>query len=121
MKEAQCLRDSAFSFCKARSKGQHIYEAGSIDTLVRIVDTNGGFTIIPEMHLAFLSEAQRKNVRKIEGDYLSQRRISLYIREDCIKERMLNTIVDCMKEFMQSQMMNEGIQKLSNDILEGYG
>ena len=34
---------------------------------------------------------------------------------------MLNTIVDCMKEFMQSQMMNEGIQKLSNDILEGYG
>ena len=57
MKEAQCLRDSAFSFCKARSKGQHIYEAGSIDTLVRIVDNNGGFTIIPELHLAFLSEA----------------------------------------------------------------
>ena len=45
--------------------------------------------------------------------------IPLYIREDCIKERMLNTIVDCMKEFMQSQMINEGIQKLSNDILEG--
>ena len=111
MKEAQCLRDSAFSFCKARSKGQHIYEAGSIDTLVRIVDNNGGFTIIPEMHLAFLSEAQRKNVRKIEGDYLSKRRISLYIREDCIKERMLNTIVDCMKEFMPSHMMNEGVRK----------
>lgn len=111
MKEAQCLRDSAFSFCKAKSKGQHIYEAGSIDTLIRIVDNNGGFTIIPEMHLAFLSEAQRKNVRKIDGDHLSQRRISLYIREDCIKERMLNTIVDCMKEFMPSQMMNEGVWK----------
>ena len=36
---------------------------------------------------------------------------SLYIREDCIKERMLNTIVDCMKEFMPSQMMNEGVRK----------
>ena len=36
---------------------------------------------------------------------------SLYIREDCIKERMLNTIVDSMKEFMPSQMMNEGIRK----------
>ena len=56
-------------------------------TLVRIVDNNGGFTIIPEMPLAFLSEGQRKNVRKIEGDYLSQIRISL------------------------SQMMNEGIWK----------
>ncbi|WP_440419810.1 hypothetical protein [Prevotella merdae] len=30
---------------------------------------------IPELHLAFLSEAKRKNVRKIEGNYLSQRRI----------------------------------------------
>ena len=130
MKEAQCLRDSAFSFCKARSKGHdallvvvretdfsfckarskghHIYESGSIETLIRIVDENGGFTIIPEMHLEFLNEAQRKNVRKIEGDYLSQRRISLYIREDYIKERMLNTIINSMKEFMPAQMMNEG-------------
>ena len=32
----------AFSFCKARTKGNHIYEAGSIDTLVHIVDENGG-------------------------------------------------------------------------------
>lgn len=53
MKEAQCLRNSAFSFCKARTKGHHIYEAGSIETLTRIVDENGGFTIIPEMHLPF--------------------------------------------------------------------
>lgn len=71
IKEAQCLRNSAFSFCKARSKGHHIYEAGSIETLIRIVDENGGFTIIPEMHLPFLSKEQRRNVRKIEGDYLS--------------------------------------------------
>lgn len=56
MKEAQCLRESAFSFCKARTKGRHVYEAGSIDTLIRIVDENGGFTIIPEMHLPFLSD-----------------------------------------------------------------
>ena len=50
MKEAQCLRESAFSFCKARTKGNRVYEAGSIETLIRIVDENGGFTIIPEMH-----------------------------------------------------------------------
>lgn len=111
MKEAQCLRNSAFSFCKARSKGQHIYEAGSIETLIRIVNENGGFTIIPEMHLDFLSEAQHKNVRKIEGTYLSQRRISLYIRKDFVKERMLNTIIDSMKEFMPAQMLSEGIRK----------
>ena len=111
MKDAQCLRDSAFSFCKARSIGHHIYEAGSIDTLIRIVDENGGFTIIPELHLPFLSEKQRDNVRRIEGDYLSQRRISLYIRHDYIRQRMLNTITDTLKKFMPKGMLGEGILK----------
>ena len=111
MKDAQCMRDSAFSFCKARAKGNHIYEAGSIDTLIRIVDENGGFTIIPEMHLSFLTDKQRENIRKIEGNYLSQRRVSLYIKEDYIRQRMLNTVVDTLKAFMPKGMMGEGILK----------
>ena len=111
MKDAQCMRDSAFSFCKARTKGNHIYEAGSIDTLIRIVDENGGFTIIPEMHLPFLTDKQRENIRKIEGNYLSQRRVSLYIKEDYIRQRMLDTIVDTLKAFMPMEMLGEGILK----------
>lgn len=111
MKDAQCLRDSAFSFCKTRSMGNYIYEAGSISTLVHIVDENGGFTIIPEMHLPFLNEQQRKNVRPIEGDYLSQRRVSLYIKKNYIRQRMLNTIIDTLKKFMPKGMLSEGIQK----------
>lgn len=111
MKEAQCLRDSAFSFCKMRSKGRHIYEAGSIETLIRIVDENGGYTIIPEMHLPFLTEQQRANVRKIEGDYLSLRRVSLYIKDDYVREMMLNTVVNVLKTFMPNGMLNEGIVK----------
>ena len=101
MKEAQCLRDSAFSFCKARTKGNRVYEAGSIETLIRIVDENGGFTIIPEMHLPFLTDRQRENVRRIEGDYLSQRRVSLYIREDYIRQwgKALNAVLSAMEIF----------------------
>ncbi|MBR4218695.1 MAG: LysR family transcriptional regulator [Bacteroidales bacterium] len=105
MKEAQCLRESAFSFCKERSKGQHTYEAGSIETLIRIVDENGGYTTIPEMHLPFLSPQQRENVRSIEGDYLSQRRISLYIKEDYIRQSMLNTVTETLKKFLPKEML----------------
>lgn len=111
MRDAQCLRESAFSFCKARTKGRRVYEAGSIDTLIRIVDENGGFTIIPEMHLPFLSDEQRENVRRIEGDYLSQRRVSLYIREDYIRQAMLNTITKTLLRFMPAGMMEDRIAK----------
>lgn len=109
MKEAQCLRDSAFSFCKARGKGHHVYEAGSIETLIRIVDENGGYTIIPEMHLPFLTEKQAGNVREIQGDYLSQRRISLYIKDDYIRQRMLNTVADTLKRFVPDERRHREI------------
>lgn len=111
MKESQCLRNSAFSFCKARSLGKRIYEAGSIETLIRIVDENGGFTIIPEMHLPMLTDKQRKNVRRIDGDYLSQRHISIYIREDFIREQMLHSIVSTLLTFIPSNMIEDRIVK----------
>ena len=111
MQEAQCLRESAFSFCKARGRGRRIYEAGSIETLIRIVDRNGGYTIIPEMHLPLLTAQQLANVRPIEGDYLSQRRIALYLRDDCIRERMLNTVTDTLLRFMPRTMMEERIAR----------
>lgn len=111
MKDAQCLRESAFSFCKARSKGKHIYEAGSVETLVRVVDINGGFTIIPELHIPFLADGQRQNIRSIEGDFLSQRRVSLYIREDYIRERMLNSITDVLLKILPLEMFEERIKK----------
>lgn len=111
MKESQCLRDSAFSFCKARGVGKRIYEAGSIGTLIRIVDENGGFTIIPEMHLPMLTEKQRQNVRRIEGDYLSQGRVSIYIRHDFIRERMLGSIVKALSAFVPKAMMEERLIK----------
>ncbi len=69
------------------------------------------FTIIPEMHLPFLSDKQRENVRPIEGDYLSQRRVSLYIKEDYIRQRMLNTVTDTLKKFIPERMINERVRK----------
>lgn len=106
MKEAQCIRESAFSFCKARKTGHRIYEAGNIETLVRVVDANGGFTIIPEMHLPLLSAHQRRNVRPLDGDSRSMRRVSLYIRHDYVRQKMLNSIVGVIKKVVPARMLD---------------
>ncbi len=111
MKESQCLRRSAFSFCKERARGHRVYEAGNIETLIRIVDENGGYTIIPEMHLGMLTEKQRANVRRIDGDHLSERRVSLYIKQDYIRQKMLATVVDTLTGFMPAAMFEPGLLK----------
>ncbi len=58
-----------------------------------------------------LSDSQRENVRRIEGDYLSQRRVSIYIREDFIRERILNSIVDALSVFVPKNMLEKRINK----------
>lgn len=105
MREVQCLRESAFSFCKARESGRRVYEAGNIETLVRVVDENGGFTIIPEMHLPMLSQHQRENVRPLTGDCLSMRRVSIYIRHDFVREKILNSIVSALIKVIPRKMI----------------
>lgn len=105
MKEVQCLRESAFSFCKARETGRRIYEAGNIETLVRVVDENGGFTIIPEMHLLMLSDRQRENVRPLTGECVSMRRVSIYIRHDYVRQKMLNSVVSALVNVIPHKML----------------
>jgi Transcriptional regulator len=59
LKEGHCASNDTQSFCHNMHVGNRIYEAGSIDTLIRIVDRNGGYTIIPELHLNFLTNRQK--------------------------------------------------------------
>ena len=111
LKEGHCLKDAAFSFCKSRNIGQHIYEAGSIDTLIKIVNRNGGYTIIPELHKNFLTPEQMKNVRPIEGVKETTRCVSMIIKNDYIRERMLNAIGETIKRIIPKDMLDEHLQK----------
>ena len=111
LKEGHCIKDAAFSFCKSRAMGQHVYEAGSIDTLIKIVDKNGGYTIIPELHKNFLTEEQLTHVRPIEGVTATQRNISMFIKSDYIRERMLNAIADTVKAIIPEEMVDEHLLK----------
>lgn len=56
LKEGHCIPNGGINLCEDKEIGNHIYEAGSIDTLIKIVDRNGGYTIIPELHISTLSE-----------------------------------------------------------------
>jgi LysR family hydrogen peroxide-inducible transcriptional activator len=112
LQEGQCiLRDQVFNFCKSKM-ANHIYQAGSIDTLIRIVDNNGGYTVIPALHLDFLTPEQRKCVRDITSPPV-EREISIAIRHDYIKERMLNAVVDNVKKVIPKDMLDNRLKRYS--------
>lgn len=152
LEEGHCLRSQVFNFCHSRRHNRPEYQAGSIDTLVRIVDANGGYTVIPEMHTAFLTEEQHRNLRPIvrrdngapasdlpftatqtsadRGTTDSQtpfltsaasgcpacvpvREVSLVIREDFVRERLLNVIAGCIKKTVPEEMLDSRLKRFA--------
>lgn len=113
--EVHCFRTQILHLCnlkKRRDKNQSIfsYEAGSIDTLIQIVDQNDGITVIPEMAVANLSESQKKNVRPFKN-VTPVREISLITRKDYLRERIVEIIVDEVKAAVPRSLQDEAMKK----------
>lgn len=111
LEEGHCLRNQVFNFCKNR-KHASTYEAGSIDTLVKIVDINGGYTVIPELHIELLTENQKLNVRKIVNPEAT-REISLVIRHDYVREGLMNAVANSVKQIIPQHMLDARLKKFA--------
>lgn len=113
--EVHCFRTQILHLCnlkKKRGNNNSIfsYEAGSIDTLVSIVDQNEGITVIPEMALANLSEKQKKNVRPFKNS-TPVREISLITRQEFLRERMIGIIIDEIKTAVPKSFQDMAMKK----------
>ncbi len=116
LEEGHCLRDQIFNFCQRSLPYNHTFEAGSIDTLVRIVDINGGYSVIPELHMDFLTENQQINVREINNPP-AIREISVVIKNNFIKEKMINAVADTIKSIIPNHMLDERLKKFSIKLM----
>lgn len=111
LEEGHCLRNQVFNFCDNNAHAS-TYEAGSIDTLVKIVDVNGGYTIIPELHVEFLTEKQKLNLRNMTEPE-PNREISLVIRNDYVREGLMNAVANTVKKIIPSQMLDARLKKFA--------
>lgn len=111
MKEALSLRENTYNFYNA-NKGHHIYEATSVDQLIRMVDQEGGFTMIPHMHLRYLTNEQRKNVVVQNPEEASERKVSIYVRSAITRKNVLDSIIAVLQQIIPSSMIEPGIKNL---------
>ncbi|MCE5331123.1 MAG: LysR family transcriptional regulator [Bacteroidales bacterium] len=111
LEEGHCLRNQVFNFCQNKTHSS-VYEAGSIDTLVKIVDINGGYTVIPELHIDLLNETQKQNLRKIVRPEAT-REIALVIRYDYVREGLMNAVANSIKQIIPSHMLDARLKKFA--------
>ena len=112
LKEGHCMRNQVFNFCQTQSTYSTTYEAGSIDTLIKIVDENGGYTVIPELHLPLLHDKQQQHIRPLTAP-TPVREISLVIRQDYVRERLINSVADAVKTIIPEEMLDTRLKKFA--------
>lgn len=110
LQEGHCFRNQIINLCNKDTVHSAAYEAGSIDTLIKVIDLNGGHTIIPELHIPLLTEEQKKNVRKLKQKD-SVREISIVVRNDYVREGMLNIVSDIIKKIIPDSMLDQRLKK----------
>lgn len=119
LEEVHCFRSQILKICNMRKrKGVHnlfTYEAGSINTLINIVDNNSGLTIIPEMAIEELNERQKQNIRPLKS-ITPVREISLITRKEFLRERVLGIIIDEVKKSVPPAFLNLDLKKFVIDI-----
>lgn len=113
--EVHCFRTQILHLCNLKKKrgannSIYSYEAGSIGTLINIVDQNEGLTVVPEMALANMSEQQKKSVRPFKNS-TPVREISLITRQEFLRERLIGIIIDEVKSAVPRSFQDMAMKK----------
>ncbi|MBL7751742.1 MAG: LysR family transcriptional regulator, partial [Chitinophagaceae bacterium] len=95
LEEGHCFRSQIMNLCelqKASKLGHRFeYEAGSIETLRRMVEINDGITILPELSTIDLPARQQQMIRQFRKP-VPMRQVSLVVHRDFIKKKLLDIL-----------------------------
>lgn len=97
LEEGHCFRSQIVNLCelrKASRDASHFdYEAGSIETLRRMVDTNDGITILPELATQGMTARQLGQIRYFKRP-APMREVSIVVHRDFVKKRLIDILKD---------------------------
>lgn len=104
--EGHCFRDQLMRFCQMEKVKvrQAAYQLGSLETFMRMVESNNGVTFIPELATYQLSEIQKELVRPFAIPKPT-REIVFVTRKDFIRNTIGDLIIDSVKTCVPKDML----------------
>jgi len=107
LEEGHCMRSQILNFCTLKkqkeSEEQFHYNAGSIETLRNMVDTNFGMTIIPELATYSLNPTQKKRLREFKSP-TPVREISLVTHREFLKANLIQSLKETILSVIPHDM-----------------
>ena len=95
LQEGHCFRTQMLHLCELRKsskEGSHFeYEAGSFETLRRMVDINDGITILPELATLDMTVHQQNHLRYFKSP-APVREVSIVTHRDFVKRKLIELL-----------------------------
>ena len=95
LEEGHCFRSQVVNLCDLKKNakgGSHFeYEAGSIETLRRMVDLNDGITILPELATIDMPGRQHQNLRYFKAP-APMREVSMVVHRHFVKKKLIEVL-----------------------------
>jgi len=118
LNEGHCMRNQVLDLCsdyvKEMQAGKpYRYESSNVETLRKMVDRNGGMTVLPELSTVEFSEDLMENVRYFE-DPVPVREISLITTDHFAKKAILQSLMDEVLKLVPEKMR---VQKKNRKVL----
>lgn len=117
LEEGHCLRSQIMHLCELKTRavgGQNVqYEAGSVETLKKLVETRNGVTILPTLAVRDLTARQMKMVRHFKPP-VPVREVSLVTHRNFVKKKFLDALRDAILQSIPDHMKH----KKRRDVVE---
>ncbi len=101
LEEGHCMRDQIFNLCELKMKDVESdrlhYQAGSLETLKNLVDSNKGVTILPYLATLNLSKMQQTKIRAFAPPK-PVREISLVVSQNFPRKKIIEAIKSEIEE-----------------------
>lgn len=107
LKEGHCLRTQALQLCqyrKATNESKHLFfEAGSLETLINMVKSSQGFTVLPYLASINMSESDKKFLKDFKG-HLPVRDISFVTGPHSMKKSIEKALVKVILKHLPKEL-----------------
>ncbi len=107
LSDGHCFRNQVINLCDLQNMPSDTlpfdYAGGSIDTLIKIIDKEGGFTLIPELAGKELKGERRKQLRHF-SHMIPLREVSLVYTRQFAKTRMVESLAACIQKAVPKYM-----------------
>lgn len=108
MSKGNCFRTQVVNLCEYDLKEEHKpfkFESGSLETLINLVDTEGGYTLLPELATENLNS---NGILKDFSNLVPLREVGLAYSRTNVKSKLLQILGDEIKLSLPNKMLKKG-------------